>query len=332
MKANEFKNLFQRNWVAGLACCLLGLVGILLVSCTANVNPASFPKVNGETNVNPGDIAFTGVIYNGNSEFSFVPTTNIAAGVTIFFTNYSYDPTNSSSPLGGSLVDESTTIYPSSNYPGIGTVTWSTVVNGNSTGITEGTVAYTVGSSGLAAYSQVIIGNTSNSSNQLQFGTVTLVSGGAAGSNWLLLNHNGAGHKILAYTLNGSNFNYVAAVIFGPDTWQTSGSIGAGAFWDSYLPASLSTQNSTDLSALWNGTQAGNQDGNMAQFNVNGTGSNQNGQNQNAVLNSCQNTLAGIVNPLNWQADGNDSKSKVSLNPVIGLSVCSNAGYTGLIP
>jgi hypothetical protein len=117
----------------------------------------------------------------------------------------------------------------------------------------------------------------------------------------------------------------VAAIIFGPDSWTTSGSVGTGAFWDTYLPSGLTSgMNATDLSALWNG---GSQDGNLGQYNVNGN----NDQNQNAVLNNCENTLAGIVNPANWQADGNESKTKVILSGT-GLVPCSNAGYTGLIP
>ncbi len=325
MKANQFKNLFQRNWTGVLACGVLAMVGVLLASCNPTVNPATFPKISGETVVNAGDIAFTGIVFNGDSQFSFVPTTNISAGVSIFFTNYTYDPTNSSSSIAP-LVDESTTSTSSSNYPGIGSVNWEGVtVGGNGVTISEGTIAYVVGSTGLGAFSQIIISNTSNAPDVLFGGSVYPVAPVASGSaTFLTMNHNGAGQKILAYAVNGPVTTFVAGIIFGPDTWTTSGSVGQGAFWDSYLPSGLTTANSTDLSTLWN---TGSQDSPLSQYNVNGN----NDQNQNAVLNNCESTLAGIVNPSNWQADGNDSKTKVILNGT-GLTACTGAGYTGLIP
>ncbi|HXL73395.1 MAG TPA: hypothetical protein VN963_07195 [bacterium] len=326
MKANQFKNLFQRNGTGVLACGVLALAGVFLASCNPTVNPASFPKINGETVVNAGDIAFTGIAYNGNSQFSFVPTTNIAAGVSIFFTNYTYDPTNASSSIAP-FVDESTTTTSSSNYPGIGPVNWEGVtVGGNGVTISEGTIAYVVGSAGLGALSQVIISNTSNASDVLFGGSIYPVAPVASGSaTFLTMNHNGAGQKILAYAVNGPVTTFVAGVIFGPDPWLTSGPVAQGAFWDSVLPSNLTAgTNAIDLSTLWN---TGSQDSPLGQYNVNGN----NDQNQNAVLNNCESTLAGIVNAANWQADGNEAKTKVILNGT-GLTACTGAGYTGLIP
>jgi hypothetical protein len=188
-----------------------------------------------------------------------------------------------------------------------------------------------VGSGGLSNnYPSVIISNTSNAQNQLQGGAVYNIAG-SGGSPYLVLNHNGAGHKILAWVGNPitvgqpiSGVTFIAAIIFGPDTWASSGSITSGAFWDSYLPSNLSLQSSTDLSANFNG---GGQDGNLANDN------NSSDQNDNAVLNVCQGNIYGLVNPANWQSDANESKTHVSLNGT-GMSVCSGsytAGYTGLI-
>jgi hypothetical protein len=325
MKANQFKNLFQRNWTGALAGGVLALAGIFLASCNPTVNPASFPKISGETVVNAGDVAFTGIAYNGNSQFSFVPTTNIAAGVSIFFTNYTYDPTSSGSIAP--FVDESTSQTSSSVYPGIGSVNWEGVaVGGNGVTITESIITYVVSSSGLAAFSPIIISNTSNTTDVLQGGSVVEVAPAAGGpATFLTMNHNGAGQKILAYAVNGPVTTFVAGIIFGPDPWLTSGPVAQGAFWDSVLPSNLTVgTNAIDLSTLWN---TSSQDSPLSKYNVNGN----NDQNQNAVLNSCQSTLAGIVDSTNWQADGNESKGNVDLNGK-GLTACTGAGYSGLIP
>jgi hypothetical protein len=312
MNVNRSKDFFQWHGV-GMALCGLVLVGVLLASCKSTVSPDSFPKVNGKTALSAGDVAFTGLTLNGNSQFSFVFTSDINPNVSVYFTNYTYDPNQ------GGFVDESTTDSASSNWPGQGTIVWHSMA----TTITEGTVLYTTSSSGLHAYTPIIISNTSNSSNSLQSGTVTAVDGntGSASTPYLVFNHNGAGHKIFAYTASGGVTTFLAGLIFGPDSWTTSGTISLFNFWDSYLPTGLGSTNSTDLSSLW----ASGQDGNLATFN------NATQQNDNTALNSCQSTLAGIVNPSNWQADGNQSKTKVDLNG-IGLTACVGAGYTGLIP
>ncbi len=100
--------------------------------------------------------------------------------------------------------------------------------------------------------------------------------------NYLTLNHNGEGHKILAFTVNAGVTQYAAALIFGPDTWQTNGAVTN--WWDSYLPSGLNSSYTTDLSGVWSVD-------NLQSLYVQG--------NDNAVLNSCQSTLAGIVLVLN---------------------------------
>jgi hypothetical protein len=200
------------------------------------------------------------------------------------------------------------------------------------TTITEGTIAFVVGSGGFSPYQTAVISNPSNAQNQLPTGATVSNVAGAGGNAYLVMNHNGAGHKILAWVGSpitvgqpiSSGVTFIAAIIFGPDTWTTSGSITPGAFWDSYLPSNLGLQSSTDLSANWNG---GGQDGNLANYNTSS------GQNDNAVLNVCANNIYAMVNPGNWQSDANEAKGNVALAGK-GLSVCSGsgyAGYTGLI-
>jgi hypothetical protein len=244
-----------------------------------------------------GSIAFTGLTFNGNSQISFVNTTALPSGQVLYFTNYSYDAT-----VPG-LVDES--------------------FNNGSTATTvvEGIISYTAPAGELAAYHQVVIGNTSDETNQLEGGAVANVVG-ASGDAWLVQNHNGYGQKVLAYCVSGGVTTWLGAALFGPDSWTTSGAIPAGNCWDSYLPPGLDSTTSTDLSGLW------------ATDNLNQYASST--QNDNAILNSCQSTLAGIVNPANWVADGNQSKTAVNLSPVgprpTGACTTGSGGYTGGLP
>jgi hypothetical protein len=101
--------------------------------------------------------------------------------------------------------------------------------------------------------------------------------------------------------------------------------VGQGAFWDSYLPPGLTVGvNAIDLSPLW----AAN---NLAQYNVLNTGTAP-GQNDNAVLDSCQSTLLGIVTESHWTADGNQPKGSVNLTGIAVTPCSSSAGYTGNLP
>jgi hypothetical protein len=282
-------------------------------TATVTATPAS--------GLGPGSVEITGLLYNGQTQFSFVSTTDISAGVSIYFTTYSYDNTTSG------LVDESTTSSSTSNWP-TASGTSESWEGSLATTITEGTIAYVTGGSGLTSYSQVIMGNPSDGSVSLQGGTAYSIVGNAS-TNYLVLNHNGAGNKILAYTVgSGPTTTYLGAVIFGPDSWYqnvNTGAIPAGNFWDSYLPPGLNSTTSLDLSGLWS-TDALNAD-NTATL-----------QNDNAVLDQCGSTLAAIVNPANWAADGNQSKKAVCLSVplcascVTPLTPCSNAGFTGTMP
>jgi hypothetical protein len=219
MNVNRTKKM---SWgpVLGLLFLSVAAAGALMVSCTAKVTPTSanvgFPTLSpGQA----GSIAFTGVMTNGNSQFSFVSTTNFPAGVTIYFSNYSYDKTANGGQ--GGLVDESTNATASSVYPGtLGAISWQANM---ATTIIESTTNYVTGSSGLSAYNEVVLG-TGSLANVLQGGTSP---GG------LTLNHNGAGCKILAWVgapvtigqLISASVTFVAALMFGPDTWTSSGSI-----------------------------------------------------------------------------------------------------------
>ena len=261
------------------------------VTSTATLSPTFTVTSTPMPNLTPGAIAFTGFVQNGNTQISFVPVGgSLPASQVIYFTTYSYN--------GSSLVDESVT------------------VSSTATTVLEGITSYTAPATGLGAFNQVIIGNSGT--NQLFGGSIANVAG-TSGKNYLVLNHNGAGHKVLAYTVSGPTTQYIAALLFGPDTWQNSGAVTA--FWDSYLPSSLSSANSTDLSGLWTV-------GNFSQWNTSS------GQNQCAVC-SCQNSLNGIVNPYNWSGNGAISKNAFNLSPMVSVSSCGagNGGYNvSLLP
>ncbi len=220
-----------------------------------------------------GNIGITGFVRNGNSQFAFVNTTagTIPAGTVIYFTNYSFDASTQT------LVSTNQTVPAGA--------------------VTEGTVAYTVGAGGLAPYTTVIIGNFGNAVNQLQGGSVALSNGGAAGAPWLIFNKNGSGDKVIAYVASSpisaggsvTGATFLSAVIFGPDSWFSNSTAPVNCY-DSALPSGLTSGvNATDLSTLWNSSTV-----------ITGASA---GGNQNAVLSSCQTTLAGIVAPGNWTAN-----------------------------
>lgn len=295
----------------------------VILTATPSPTPSSTPSATPtatSSGLGAGSIAFTGLTYNGNSEVSFINLVAIPASEVIYFTNYSYDVTANSG--AGGLVDES--------------ISCCGITSPSSNGLTviEGTVSWTAPGAGLPALTQVVFGKN------IPLGTIGTMANvaGAGGSTYLVLNHNGNGHKVLAFTVPSAGVtNWLAGVIFGPDTWQTSGSIstsasyglagGSGpAFWDSYLPPGLDVTTSTDLSSAW---AAGDGSGS---FNAAATVSE---QNDNAVV-SCQNTLSGVVNPSNWSVDANQSKTAVNINPVsiTGVAACSSnyGGYSGSLP
>ncbi len=313
--------MFLKRWKVFLGLSLAALpAALFLASCSSQSVPSSGVVISPpQAGVfGPGAIAFTGLTFNGNSQFSFISTVSVSSGTTIFFTNESYDGTLNNGT--GGLVNESTTASASSTWTGTSP---ATVINWESmaTTVTEGVVAYIPPAGGLAPYTQVVIASTGN---ELQGGNATNISGGN-GDSYLIFNHNGAGQKVLAFSVSAGVTTWLGAIIFGPDTWWQSidnnTPIPQYNFWDSYLPPGLNTvYTSIDLSSLWVSDGLSNDN-------------NSSDQNDNAVLDSCQNTLVGIVNPNNWIADGNESKSKVSLNPITGLSTqCSVAGYTGNLP
>jgi len=254
--------------------------------------------------VGPGCIAFTGLTYNGNTEISFVSTANLSTSQVVYFTNYSYDATANSGT--GGLVDESFT----------NSSTATTVV--------EGIISYTPSGSGLSSFSQVVIGNTSDTgSNQIQGGTIANVQG-AGGNTYLVQNHNGYGHKVLAYMVpSAGTTTWLGAIVFGPSSWVTSGSVTA--CWQTYLPPGLGVTLATDLSGLWITD-------NLNQYSTTS-------QNDNAILNNCFTDMPNMINPANWVADGNQSKSGVCLYPIGAegalhpTSICtSGGGYGGGLP
>jgi hypothetical protein len=225
--------------------------------------------------LNPGDVAITAFVRNGNSQFAFVNTTanTFPSGTVIYFTNYSYDASVQQ------LISTNQTVTAGA--------------------VTEGTVAYTVGAGGLAPYTPVIIGKITGASDLLQGGSVVLANGGTGTSPWLIFNGNGSGDKIIAYTASSaiaaggsvSGATFVNAVLFGPDTWFSNSSSPVNCY-DSALPSGLTSgTNALDLSAIWNS--------NIAIYGPTPV----KGGNQNTVLSSCQNSLAGIETVSNWTAN-----------------------------
>ena len=272
---------------------------VLTATPTDTFTSTSTPTITPTVNSNPGLVAFTAFLYNGNSEFGFVAPSGLAANQTVYFTNEAYDATANSG--SGGLVDLT---GPDPAAPG--------------NGVTESIISFTAPATGLGSYVPVVIAWLKNDSDRLQGGTLAWVSGNGAVTNFLVLNHNGEGHKILAFTIPSAGVTqYVAALIFGPNGWQTTGSVAR--YWDSYLPPGLDNTDSLDLSGLWN-------ENGLGAYPVDG--------NQNAVLNSCQTTLAGIVNAANWAADANVSKGNLALDVPVAVTVCpdGSAGWTGTIP
>jgi hypothetical protein len=272
-----------------------------------------------QAQLGPGSIVITGVVTNGNSQFSFVPTTNISAGTTIYFSNWNWDNTANSN--AGGFDNNNPGATGTSNWPGTGTSgtleTWNSV---NTTTIAGGIIGYLVPpSTGLSAGTQVIISQNTANTN-LQGGSLVANSGGA-NTKGLTLNHNGAGQPIYAFitsqttavsrtTVTSSNATFLSAVLFGPDTWQTTGPILPNHFWDSVLPPGLTSTTSTDLSTLW----------------ASGFGSNfLTTQNVSAFVN-CQSdsSVASLTNPVFWSGNGNLSSSNFALFPVAtGVAACS---------
>jgi hypothetical protein len=255
--------------------------------------------------LSPGDVSIIAFLRNGNSQFAFVNTTagNLPAGTVLYFTNDSWDGTQGAG--SGALVDESATLP-------------ATLATDGDV-IQEAIISYTVGASGLAPFTPVVVSSTSNAQNSLQGGALGAVS--SAVTN-LTLNKNGSGDKILAYQVPSAGTTvFLGGVIFGPDAWQTSGAVTN--FYDSYLPTGLSASNSTDLSVLWNNSAA-----------LNGQAAVTSGMNQNAVLSSCVNSLSGIVDGSNWtgnaEAKGSFALTSKSSSTPVSLTFCGsgNVGFT----
>lgn len=283
---------------------------------TVTPTPQNTPNQgnNSLPNLSAGNIAITGICMNGNSQFSFVSTVALTSGQVIYFTDYSYDNT-ANSGVGG-LVDESVT------------------VTSGATTVTDGTISYTVGATGLAAYTQVVVGSAAAQDNFPDGGSPLNVAGDR-GVTYMYLNHNGNGTKILAYTVSAGVTAYVAGVIFGPDTWASS--MPVTEFWDSYMPPGLSSSNTTDLSGLWGGAANLSQYGSSTAIGPSPAGNSD--VDDNAIV-SCESTLATLVAPGNWQGDGDETSSHVSLwntgtpgapNPMTSCTVGTDGGYGGSI-
>lgn len=324
---------------------LLTGAAISITACTPQqivTGPGAQPTATNTVNVNyvpssatpnasvAGEVAITGILENGDSSFSFVNTTILASGTVIYFTNYGWDQTTNS------FVDASVTIASST------------------TGVSEGTISFTV-SAGSALtttpYTQVVIGSVgSNFGAPNNYGTVANATTGDSNSMantsnaYLVMNHNGLGNKIFAYTASAAigpgvstaGITFINGVIFGPNGWNVlqGESIPTTDFADSYLPwapaYSFSNSNQTppstgtfqnfcalDLSTLFN-AETNNPAKPGAPV-----------QNQNLVLSTCETTLNGIENGTLWTGN-NDSKTNFLIGTgAVANTSCSSgsAGY-----
>ncbi len=344
---NEKIEIFKGVKILMLLAILLAGAAFSITACTPQqivTGPGAQPTATNTVNVNyvpssatpnasvAGEVAITGILQNGDSSFSFVNTATLASGTVIYFTNYGWDQTTNA------FVDASVTI-------GSGPV--------SSTSISEGTISFTV-SAGSALtttpYTQVVIGSIGgNSGAPNNYGTVANVTTGDSnslantGSSFLVLNHNGLGSKIFAYTASApigpgvstAGITFINAVIFGPGGWNSiqGASIPATDFADSYLPwapaYSFSNGNQTppssgsftnfcalDLSTLFNAETA------------NPAASGTPVQNQNMVLSTCETTLNGIENGTLWTGN-NDSKTHFLIGTGAVANTSCSAGDAG---
>ena len=242
----EKNNLFTAVKVLVLLSVLLSGLAVSMTACrpqqivtgpgaqpTATSTPnANFPQITTTPNPIAGSIAITGILQNGNSSFSFVNTTasNIPSGTVIYFTNFGWDGTLNNNT--GGFVDES---FDSASSP-------STMAS------EEGTISFTL-TAALPPYTEVVIGSVGG--NQSTYGTVANAGNGTVSgisnnsNNYIYMNHNGDGDKLFVYEASSAvapgastvGVTFINAVIFGPNTWMTSGNpIPANDCWDSYLP------------------------------------------------------------------------------------------------
>jgi hypothetical protein len=329
-----------------LAILLSGVI-FSMTACTPQqivTGPGAAPTPTSTVNVNyvpssatpnasvAGEVAITGILENGDSSFSFVNTTTLPANTVIYFTNYGWDQTTNA------FVDASVTI-------GSGPV--------SSTGVSEGTIAVTVTAGSVLTttpYTQIVIGSVGSNfgPSTITVGNVTALSGDSnamanTSNAYLVLNHNGLGSKIFAYTASGpvgpgtstSGITFINGVIFGPSGWNAlqGASIPATDFADSYLPwapaYSFSNGNQTppstgtfqnfcalDLSTLFNAETA------------NPAAAGTPVQNQNMVLSTCETTLNGIENGTLWTGN-NDSKTHFLIGTGAVANTSCSAGDAG---
>jgi hypothetical protein len=342
-------NIFTAVKILVLLSVLLSGLAVSMTACTPQqivtgpgtstlASPTFTPNVNYvPSSATPnasvaGEVAITGILQNGDSSFSFVNTATLASGTVIYFNNYGWDQTLNSG-LGG-FVDASQTITSST------------------TGISEGTISFTVSAGSpliTTTYNQIVIGSIGSDFNSpTNYGTVVNVTTGAANSfsntssSFLVMNHNGLGNKIFAYTANAplapgastAGITFINGVIFGPNGWNymQGAPIPATDFADSYLPwapaYSFSNGNQTppsigftnfcalDLSTLFNA-----ETNNPA---VTGAPV----QNQNLVLSTCETTLNGIENGTLWTGN-NDSKTHFLIGTGAVANTSCSAGDAG---
>jgi hypothetical protein len=284
------------------------------------------PTQSSGGSLGPGSIAFTGLSFNGDSQIAFVSTTALAANQTIYFTNYTCDNTLNE------LVDEDFSCCTSGK---------------NGVTVVEGVIAYNTGSSGLPAYNTVVIGNPSDETNVLgPSGSVSLVCGnvGATTDDYLIFNHNGNGQKAIAFITNStlpstppistSGLTFLAAVNFGPVSFlpntsepgpvaiTSPESATVPPFFETNYPPGLDSTTSTDLAGYW--TPSSNLVADEVVAN----------ENDIAILTGCITTLSSIVNPANWQVDGNEGKTSVNFSPAVVATPCASggAGFNGTLP
>ncbi len=188
----------------------------------------------------PGSVVFTAFITDGNAQQAFAPLVSLNSGITIYLTNMAWDPTQSGLTTYSGQTGNFVSSYGGANS------TSGTTYN------PEGILQYVSGAS-VPAFTTLFSWQSNSkdvtgASGQTANGSDSFTGlGGASGVTFLLDSTNAIGDKLFAFTAAGVSsggvvtgpVTFLAGLIWGEDTWTTSGSISSLNYYDTYLPNDL---------------------------------------------------------------------------------------------